>query len=99
MAKYDVVISDKATGTLHRIIDQLKSTSLIGAEDARTQIINRIKKLCVNPMANSRQANFQTIDGNIRSALAWNYRIYYLIEDSRIVVLDIILDKEKESDN
>ena len=47
--------------------------------------------------ADARKARFDTIPGDIFSILAHNHRIYYLVEDARVVVLDVILDAEIHS--
>lgn len=94
MAKRQVIISDRALNAFHRIIQQVKTNSLVGAEDARMTIISRLRKLGANPGMNTRVANFATLDGEFRSALAWNYRIYFKVEEDRIIVLDMILDKD-----
>lgn len=95
MSKRQVIITDRAYNAFRRIVRQVKSTSLIGAEDARTAILNRIRKICANPANDSRPADFATIPGEFRSALAWNYRIYYKVEEGKVILLDIILDEQK----
>ena len=93
MAKKSVVIADRASNSLQRVVRQLKSTSLIGAEDARTAILNHIRKLSVNYNSGSKPADFATLDGEFRSSMIWNYIVYFKVEDNRLVVLDIILEK------
>lgn len=88
-----MIISDRAFNSFRRIIDNVQSTSLIGAEDARTVVLNRIRKLAFNPTQQSRKAKFFNLEGDYRSVLAWNYRIYYKVEEKRVIVLDVILDK------
>lgn len=93
MAQYKVIVADKAVSSFNRLIEHVRSTSLIGAEDARTVILNRMRKLCANPAHQSRKAKFFSLEGDFRSVLAWNYRIYYKVEEKRIIILDLILDK------
>lgn len=94
MSKPKIIVSDRAVNSMRRLLDTIKSTSLIGAEEARTVIMNRIRKLAANPSAaDSRKANFVTLEGEFRSILAWNYRIYYKVNEGQVVVLDIFLDK------
>ena len=94
MPKRQIVITDRAYNSFRRIIQRVKTTSLIGAEDARTAIINRIRKLAMNPAHESRIAKFATLEGDIRSVLAWNYRIYFQVEDTRLIILDMIIDED-----
>ncbi len=93
MAAYKVIITDRAYNSFRRILDVVRSTSLIGAEDARVVVLNRMKKLASNPEIQSRKAKFFNLEGDYRSVLAWNYRIYYKLEEKRVIVLDVILDK------
>ncbi|MFM1930753.1 MAG: hypothetical protein RL226_56 [Bacteroidota bacterium] len=92
---HKVIVSDRALNSFRRLLESVKSTSLVGAEDARTTVVNRLRKLTVNATGQSRKANFETLDGEYRSVLAWNYRIYYKVEEKRIIVLDMIIDAEK----
>ncbi|MFT4779538.1 MAG: plasmid stabilization system protein ParE [Flavobacteriales bacterium] len=94
MSQPKIIISDRAVNSLRRVLDNIKSTSLVGAEEARVVIMNRIRKLSANPVADSRKANFITLEGEFRSVLAWNYRIYYKVHEKQVIVLDIFLDKD-----
>lgn len=93
MAAYKVIITDRAYNSFRRILDVVRATSLIGAEDARIVVLNRMKKLASNPVNQSRKAKFFSLEGDYRSVLAWNYRIYYKVEEKRVIVMDVILDK------
>lgn len=93
MSQYKVVVADRAVQSLRRLLESVRSTSLIGAEDARTVVLQHLRKLGANPTNGARKAKFFSLEGDFRSILAWNYRIYYKIEEKRVVVLDIILDK------
>lgn len=93
MSQYKVIVADRAVQSLRRLLENVRSTSLIGAEDARTVVMQHLRRLASNPTNSSRKAKFFSLEGDFRSVLAWNYRIYFKIEDKRIVVLDIILDK------
>ncbi|MCB0761563.1 MAG: type II toxin-antitoxin system RelE/ParE family toxin [Flavobacteriales bacterium] len=93
--KYKVIISDRAVSSLRRIVKSLKKISLIGGEDVRAALLQRIKRLSVNPTAESRKANFEKLEGEYRSIVVLgDYRIYFKIEDGRVIVLDIIMDKD-----
>lgn len=93
MSQYPLIIADKACESFKTLIENVRSTSLIGAEDARTVILNRLRKVGINPNQQSRKAKFSSLDGDYRSVLAWNYRIYFKMESDRVIVLDMILDK------
>jgi len=83
---------------MERIIRRLQGASLIGAEKAKDEMLSRIRSLSRNATpGDSRKAKFDSIPGDIRSVLAHNHRIYYLIEENRLVILDVILDAEIHS--
>ena len=96
MKKRKVIIADRASNSLKRIISKLQINGYLGADKAKEAMIKRIRILANNPERQSRVAKFGRLNGDIRSVLAWNYRIYYLIEEEEIKVLDIFLDKDKE---
>lgn len=91
--KYDVIISDRAANSYRRIVANTKKISLIGGEDAKTAILQKIRRLGSNPDFGSRQASFEKLDGNFRSVNVWDYKMYYKVEEDRVIVLDIIVDK------
>ncbi len=94
----DVIIADRATTAIERIVRHLQGASLIGAEKSKDEIIARIRGLAQNAMpSDARKARFETIANDIWSVLAHNHRIYYLVEEKRVVVLDVILDAEIHS--
>lgn len=94
----DVILADRAATSIERIIRQLQGASLIGAERAKDEMIARIRSLGSNAMpADARKAKFDTVAEDIWSVLAHNHRIYYLVEERRVIVLDVILDAEIHS--
>ncbi len=91
--KREVIITDRAANAIRRIVTYTKQSSLIGGEDAKSALMNRIRLLGINPEeASSRKAKFSKLEGNYRSVKVWDYRIYYKAEDDRVIVLDIIVD-------
>lgn len=97
MKRSKVIVTDRATASFKRIISGLKEVSLIGGEDARLAILDSIRKLGVNPMANSKAAKFERLDGEYRKVDVWDYRIYYKVEEGKVIVLDIILQPTKKA--
>lgn len=93
MSQYKIVFCDRSVNAFRRVLENVKSTSLIGAEEARGVILQVIRRLSSNPIQNARKAKFFSLEGDYYSILAWNYRIYYKVEEKRVIVLDIILDK------
>ena len=83
---------------MERIILPLHGASLIGAEKSKDEILSVIRSLGRHAAPNgSRKARFDAEFGDVRSVLAHNHRIYYLVEEARIVILDVILDAEIHS--
>lgn len=96
----NVIIADRAVTAMERIVRNMQGASLIGAERAKEGILARLRALSGNAMPNdARKARFDNIPGDIRSVLAQNHRIYYLIEEERVVILDVILDAPVHSLN
>lgn len=96
--KRDVILVDRATTSIERIFRQLQGASLIGAERAKDEITYRIRSLGSNAIpGDARKAKFEAIADDIWSVLAHNHRIYYLVEESRVIILDVILDAEIHS--
>lgn len=52
-----------------------------------------MRKLQLNADSNSRKAKFDTLTGNYRSVLSGHCRIYFKVEEGRVLVLDVILEK------
>jgi len=96
LEKRKVIISDKAANSIKRIIEKLKINGFLGADKAKDEIIKTLRKLSVNPERNSRVAKFGSLEGEYRSVLAWNYRIYYRIDVEEIKVVDVFLDLEND---
>ena len=93
-----VIIADRAMTSMARIIHHLQGASLIGAEKSKDEILSVIRSLGRNPAPSGmRKARFDAEFGDVRSTLAHNHRIYYLVEEARIVILDVILDAEIHS--
>ena len=81
---------------MKRIISNHQMNGFLGADKAKEAILNRLRTLAVNPEKDSRVAKFGRLDGDYRSVLAWNYRIYFRLDVEEIHVLDIFLDIDKE---
>ena len=89
----EVIVSTKAVQSFQRILSGIRENSLIGAENTRTHLINAMRKLQLNPENHSRKARFETLSGHYRSILVDAFRVYFKIEETQILVLDIIMEK------
>ena len=74
----------------------LKSGGFVPTEVEMMQTIHQLEQDLENE-GDARKAKFDAIAGDIWSVLANNHRIYYLVEDQRVVILDVILDAEIHS--
>ncbi len=93
--KMQMIITDRAMNSLQRIVKRIKQTSLIGGENTREKILNRIRKVGLNPSANSTLMEFRNQEGEYRFAEVWDYRIYYKVLDEKVLILDVLLAKEQ----
>ena len=93
VVKREVVISNRAAESLQRIVTGIGEFSLVSAEDTRQSLLRAMRKLPITLEQNSRKAKFATLTGDYRSVLVSGCRVYYKMENHRIMVLDIILEK------
>lgn len=90
MESYEVVVSNRASRAFQQVYEKVRTASLIASEDVRTAVLARLEKLATNPVADSRKAKFPNMPGDARSVTVLRYRIYYLIQARRVIVLDLI---------
>lgn len=94
MQTTEFFFTQQARTALQDLIRQVQEVSLIAAERVRSRIFHKLHLIHHQPLQASRKADFAALEGHFRVATALNYKIYYKVEDTRIVVLDFILDKE-----
>lgn len=93
MNSSEFVFSNHATESLKAIIEDLQQVSLLSAEKVRSRIMHKLHLIQHQPMQSSKKVE-TTIDRHIRVATVLNYKIFYMVEETRISVLEILLDKE-----
>ena len=89
---YEIVAAPQAVKAFRDLIESAQAKSLVGAENARRAILNCLQELALNPQGQTRKANFKGMPGDVRSALILEYRIYFIVQVERIVLLDCFLD-------
>lgn len=89
---YEIVAAPQAVKAFRELIEAAQAKSLVGAENARRAILNRLQELALNPQGQTRKANFKGMPGDVRSVLILEYRIYFIVQVDRIVLLDCFLD-------
>lgn len=94
MNTHDVVFAKSAADRLHSIIGQLQEVSLLSAEKVRAKFFHKIHLIQHHPLQSSRQIDAKPLEGNIRVTTVLNYKIYYKVEENKIIILEILLDKE-----
>lgn len=99
MNQQELVFTATAKNSLQDLIHQVQEVSLIAAERVRSRIFHRLHLIHHQPTQASRKADFGALEGHFRVATVLNYKIYYLVEETRIVVLDLILDKEVQTNS
>ncbi len=96
MAKFQLVISDHAAEAFAAAFVQAREASLVGAESLRAAWVNRLHKLASDPRVDSRLEDGAQLPGQLRSAAVKSFRIFFLVQSSRVVVLDVVLAGEAQ---
>jgi len=89
---YEIVTAPQAAQSFKEIIEAAQTVSLVGAENVRRTVLNRLQELSLNPLNQTRKAQFKGMPGDVRSVKVLEYRIYFLVQIERIVLLDCFLD-------
>lgn len=89
---YEIVTAPQAAQSFKEIIEAAQTVSLVGAENVRRTVLNRLQELSLNPLNQTRKAQFKGMPGDVRSVQVLEYRIYFLVQIERIVLLDCFLD-------
>ncbi|MBL0315810.1 MAG: hypothetical protein IPP69_08530 [Flavobacteriales bacterium] len=92
----EFVFSNHATESLKAIIEDLQQVSLLSAEKVRSRIMHKLHLIQHQPMPSSKKVE-AGLSQHIRVAAVLNYKIFYMVEESRISVLEILLDKEAKN--
>jgi hypothetical protein len=90
----EFVFSKSAADTFMQIVMDMQQVSLLSAEKVRKRIMHKLHLIQHQPMQSSKKVELSGLDGHIRVATVLNYKIYYLLEENRICVVDILIDKE-----
>ena len=89
---YEIVAAPQAVKAFQELIEAAQAKSLVGAENARRAILNRLQELALNPQSQTRKANFRGMPGDVRSVSVLEYRVYFIVQVERVIVLDCFLD-------
>lgn len=89
---YEIIVAPQAVKSFQELIEAAQAVSLVGAENARRTILTRLQQLALNPQGQTRKAQFKGMPGDVRSVQVLEYRIYFLVQIERIILLDCFLD-------
>lgn len=94
MNTHEFYFTESAKTAFRSLIEQIQQVSLIAAERMRNKIFHKLHLIHHHPLQGSKKVELALVPGHIRLATVLNYKIYYKVEDKRIIVLDILLDKD-----
>ena len=90
---YDVEIRNKFHKSLENILRYIQGKSYKASLDFKKDIVTRISQICENPEAFPILAKYKTL-AVFRYANFKGYQIYYRIEGEKIIIADIIHEKQ-----
>jgi hypothetical protein len=94
MNAHDFFFTPSAAEKFQAIVSHMQEVSLIAAERVRSRIIHKLHLIQHNPIQSSKKIELSGLEGHFRVAEVLNYKMFYFVDDSRIVLMDILLDKE-----
>lgn len=97
MNVYEMYFSPHAAKSFKEIVAHTQEVSLIAAEKLRAKIFHKLHLVRHHPIQGSKSIEVPNIEGNFRLATALNVKIYYKVEKDKILILDLLLDKEAKT--
>jgi plasmid stabilization system protein ParE len=97
MIVQEFYFTERARDSFRDVVAQLQQVSLIAAERVRNKIFHKLHLIHHHPLQGSKKIEL-TIDGHFRVATVLDYKIYYLVDHDRIMVLEILQDKNLKQD-
>lgn len=94
MNAQEFFFTSKAHDAFREVVLHMQEVSLIAAERVRARILHRIHLIHHHPLQSSKKVEFKGLNGHFRMADVLNYRLFYLVEEDRIILMDILMDKE-----
>jgi len=94
MHSYEFQFTPNAVDTFRAIVMHMQEVSLIAAERVRSRILHRLHLIQHQPLQSSKKIEVNSVQGHFRVADVLNYKMIYLVEENKIVLMDILLDKE-----
>jgi plasmid stabilization system protein ParE len=98
MNSQEFYFTASAENTFREHLARIQQVSLIAAEQMRNKIFHKLHLIHHHPLQGSRKADIPGLEGHFRVATVLNYKIYYKVEDKRVIVVDMLLDKDSQVD-
>jgi hypothetical protein len=96
MASSELIFSSYAVEVFRNIVEDMQQVSLLSAEKVRTRILHKLHLIHHQPMQSSKKIEIG-LEGHFRVATVLNYKIFYKLENDRVCIVDMLLDKEAKS--
>ncbi len=94
MNSYSFFFTQPAVESLQKMIEDVQEVSLLSAEKVRSRIFHKLHLLHHHPTQGSKKIDLPGVEGHLRLATVLNYKIYFKLESERIIVLDLLIDKD-----
>ncbi|MFN0031068.1 MAG: type II toxin-antitoxin system RelE/ParE family toxin [Flavobacteriales bacterium] len=99
MIAYKFFFTKQAAETLKRLIADVQEVSLLSAEKVRTRFFHKVHLIHHHPTQGSKKLELPGIDAHIRLAVVLHYKIYFTLEENRIIVMEILMDKDARANH
>ena len=97
MNSYEFYFTPNAAESFLRIIQDVQEVSLLSAEKVRSRIFHKLHLIQHHPSQGSRRIELPGVEGHMRLATVLNYKIYFRLDGQRIIVMEMLMDKEAKS--
>ncbi len=97
MNSHEFYFTPNAADSFLRIIQDVQEVSLLSAEKVRSRIFHKLHLIHHHPSQGSKRIELPGVEGHMRLATVLNYKIYFRLETQRIIVMDMLMDKEAKS--
>lgn len=88
--RYRVIVTATAKNSLKDIVDYIKPDSPLAANKVKRTLIALMESLDEMPERFSKEEYLREKSGDYRSVTKWRYKIIYRIDESDVIVLNIL---------
>jgi plasmid stabilization system protein ParE len=94
----ELYFTHHAAQAFRSCIEKIQQVSLIAAERTRNKMLHQLRALQHHPLQGSKKVEVGTGESQVRVAALMQYKVYYKVEDQRVIVLDFLLDQTTRPD-